>query len=123
MKIDTLKKKLNAEFDFSEVYEELGPAQSFKPGSILLTPHYREHQRPWMNIAYEEWVKGDRTIVLICPVKPTCRYFKKLVTDVAEIRPIKEVLDYSDHRVLKPMIVAIYRKRITGVSSFTVTFN
>ena len=123
MKIDTLKKKLYAEFDFSEAYEELEPAQIFNPGSILLTPYYREHQRPWMTIAYEEWLKGDKTIVLICPVKPTCRYFKKLVTDVAEIRPIKEVLDYSNYRVIKPMIIAIYRKRISGEPNFTVSFS
>jgi hypothetical protein len=123
MKIDTLKRKLHAEFNFSGVYEELVPDQDFNPGNILLLPYYMEQQRPWMNIAYQEWIKGDRTVVLICPVKSTCRYFKKLVTDVAEVRPIKEVLDYSDHRVIKPMIVAIYKKRISGEPNFTVSFN
>jgi hypothetical protein len=122
MKIDTLLKKLYKEFDFSEVFEEL-PNPFFNSGSILLIPNYKEHQRPWMTLAYNEWLKGDKTIVLLCPMKPTCKYFKKLVTDVAEIRPIKDVLEYSDYRIIKPMIVAVYKKKVLTETSFTITFN
>jgi len=123
MKIDTLKKKLNTEFNFSEIYETLDPKTNFEMGSILLVPHYREQQRPWMTKAYAEWLKGERTVVLIAPLKSECKYFKKYVTNVAEVRPIKEVLDYNNHRVIKPMIIAVYWRRLTGPSNFTVSFN
>jgi hypothetical protein len=121
MKIDTLLKKLYKEFDLSEVVEEISNP-TFNPGNILLIPNYKEHQRPWMTLAFNEWLKGDRTIVLICPMKPTCKYFKKLVTDVAEIRPIKETLEYNDYRIMKPMIIAIYKKKVR-TSSFLVSFD
>ena len=123
MKIDTLKKKLHAEFNFSETYEILDPKINFDVGSVLLIPHNREHQRPWMSKAYNEWLKGERTIVLIAPLKTGCKYFKKYVTDVAEIRHIKDVLDYNNYRVIKPTIIAVYRRKITGPADFNVSFD
>jgi hypothetical protein len=122
MRLDTLKKRLNNEFKFSESYETLN-VDSFEPGDILLTPHYREQQRPWIQKAYDEWLKGDRTVVLICPLKINCIYFKKYVNDVAEVRHIKEPLSYNNHRVTKPMIIAIYNKRMTQIPNFIVSFN
>ena len=122
MRFDTLKKRLESEFNFSEIHETLAQEQ-FQPGNILLLPFYREYQRPWMTKAYYEWLKGDRTIVLIAPLKPTCRYFKKYVTDVAEIRPIPKLTDNNHKLIKKPMIIAIYKKRVLGEPNFTVTFN
>lgn len=121
MKIEALKKKLEEEFSFSEIYEELEP-EHFQAGAILLMPYYREYQRPWLQKAYTEWLNGDKTIVLVCPLKPCCRYFKKYVTDVAEIRPIK-TLDCNNHKILVPMVIAIYKKRVLGEPNFTVVFN
>jgi hypothetical protein len=123
MKIDTLKKKLQAEFNFSETYDTLENDTYFEAGSILLIPHYREKQRPWMMKAYNEWLKGDRTVVLIAPRKTTCKYFKKYLTDIAEVRPIKEALNFNSHRIMIPMIIAIYKKRITGDPDFIVSFD
>jgi hypothetical protein len=123
MRLETLKKKLEHEFNFTEIHEKLESDQRFDPGNILLLPFYREYQRPWMTKAYYEWLRGDRTIVLICPVKPTCRYFKKYVTDVAEIRPINKLSDNNHTFIKKPMIIAIYNKRVLGEPNFTVTFN
>jgi len=120
MKIETLKKRLNAEFNFSETHEVL-EQEGFAPGAILLVPRQREQQRPWMTRAYDEWLRGDRTIVLIAPLKPTCKYFNKYVTDVADIRPI-ECLTYNNHKVTNPMIIAIYNKRVLGEPNFTVSF-
>jgi hypothetical protein len=122
MKIDTLKKRLATEFNFSEAYEAL-EMDDFNPGTILLTPHYRERQRPWMTKAYDEWMKGDRTIVLVAPLKLSCRYFKRYLTDVAEVRHIKEHLTYNNDRATSPMIIAIYRKRLMGEPNFVVTFD
>lgn len=123
MKIDALKKKLQSEFNFSETYEMLDPYQTFNIGSILLAPYYREKQRPWMSKAYQEWMKGERTIVLIAPLKTSCKYFKKYLTDVAEVRLIKEPLYYNNHRVTDPMIIAVYWRRIVGEPNFTISFN
>ena len=122
MRIDTLKKKLYSEFNFSETYESLESNTKFDNGTILLTPHYREKQRPWMQKAYNEWIKGDRTIVLVSPLKSTCKYFKKYVTDVAEVRSIKD-LSYNNHKVINPMIIAVYWKKILGEPNFCVSFN
>ena len=121
MKIDTLKKKLDTEFNFSELYETL-EMDGFSPGAILLTPHYKDKQRPWMTKAYAEWMKGDRTIVLVAPLKLSCRYFKKYLTDVAEVRHIKEPLTYNNHRATNPMIIAVYWKRMLN-PNFIVTFD
>jgi hypothetical protein len=124
MRLDTLKKKLDAEFKFSEVYDSLASEETddiSDTGSILLIPNYREQQRPWTTKAYNEWLKGDRTIVLIIPLKKTCRYFKKHVTDVAEIRPI-ESLYSNNHKIIQPMIIAIYKKRLFGEPNFCVSF-
>ena len=121
MKIDTLKKRLNAEFDFSEVYDYL-ETDSFNPGTILLTPNLKERQRPWMEKAYDEWMKGDRTIVLVAQQK-SCIYFKKYLGDVAEIRQIKETMTYNNNRVMNPMIIAIYWKRPSDQPNFTVSFD
>ena len=133
MRIDTLKKRLNTEFNFSETHESLESDIRFNSGSILLTPNYREKQRPWMQKAYNEWLKGDKTIVLVSPLKDTCRYFKKYVTDVAEIRHIKDSLSYTtvrasdgtykSHRVKNPMIIAVYWKIIVGEPEFCVSFD
>jgi len=124
MRLDALKKKLDSEFNFTEIYDTLGTETdtTFNTGSMLLVPHYREQQRPWMTRAYDEWLKGNRTIVLIAPLKTSCRYFKKYVSDVAEIRPI-ESLYSNNHKIVTPMIIAIYKKRIIGESSFTVSFD
>lgn len=124
MKLETLKKKLDAEFKFSEVYDSLGKETDdiSDTGSILLIPNYREQQRPWTTKAYNEWLKGDRTIVLIAPFKKTCKYFKKYVIDIAEIRPI-ETLYSNNHKIITPMIIAIYKKRILGEPNFCVSFN
>jgi hypothetical protein len=121
MKLEALKNKLEEEFNFSEVYEELEP-EHFSPGTILLMPYHREYQRPWMTKAYNEWLNGDRTIVLVAPLKSTCRYFKRYVTDVAEIRPIK-TLYCNNHKILTPMVIAIYKKRVIGEPNFCVSFN
>ena len=121
MKIETLKKQLEIEFNFSEFYEELEP-EHFQSGTILLMPYYREYQRPWMTKAYNEWLNGDKTIVLVCPLKPCCKYFKKYVTDVAEIRPIKSLYS-NNHKILVPMVIAIYKKRVLGEPNFTVVFS
>lgn len=124
MRIDTLKKKLNAEFNFSESYESLESDTSFSIGSILLTPNHREKQRPWITKAYNEWLKGDRTIVLISSLKPTCKYFKTYLTDIADVRLIKEPLIYSSNsRVINSMIVAVYWKKVLGEPNFCVSFN
>jgi hypothetical protein len=132
MRVDTIKKRLTDEFNFSEIYESLG-TESFDPGNILLIPRYREQQRPWMTKAYNEWLRGDRTIVLICPIKTNCKYFKKYVTNAAQIRPIEGTLTYSksgvldgtcvnNRRISNPMIIAIYWKRILE-PNFLVTFD
>lgn len=123
MKIDTLKKKLHTEFIFSEIHESLETKTTFDNGSVLLVPHHTERQRPWMEKAYNEWIKGQRTIVLIAPLKTTCKYFKKYVTDVAEIRKIKEPLYYDNYSGIISMIIAVYWKRIKDEPSFTVCFN
>lgn len=124
MRLDTLKKKLETEFEFSEIYDTLQDCKEpFETGTILLEPNYREYQRPWMTKAYNEWLRGDRTIVLIAPLKPTCRYFKKYVTDICEIRPIKALVDCNNHKILVPMIIAIYKKRVLGEPNFCVSFN
>jgi hypothetical protein len=131
MRIETLKKKLNTEFNFTETHDSLEQAK-FNSGIILLTPNYREKQRPWMQKAYNEWLKGDKTIVLISPLKDTCRYFKKFVTDVAEVRRIPALSystlrasdgTYKSHKVKNPMIVAVYWKIIVGEPEFCVSFD
>ena len=121
MKIEALKKKLEAEFNFSEIYDTL-EKDPFEPGNILLMPYYREYQRPWLQKAYNEWLKGDRMIILIAPLKPTCRYFKKYVTDVCEIRPINNLYS-NNHKILIPMVIAIYKKRVLGEPNFCVSFD
>jgi hypothetical protein len=121
MKIDTLKKKLEEEFNFSEFHEQL-EQDHFSPGTILLMPYYREYQRPWMTKAYNEWLNGDRTIVLVAPFKPSCMYFKRYVTDVAEIRHIK-TLNCNNHKIMIPMVIAIYKKRVFGEPNFCVSFD
>ena len=124
MRVDTLKRKLNTEFNFSESYESLESDTSFSIGSILLTPNYREKQRPWITKAYNEWLKGDRTIVLISSLKPTCKYFKNYLTDVADVRVIKEPLIYNNHNALRgTMIIAVYWKKVLGEPNFCVSFN
>ena len=122
MRLDTLKKRLNKEFNFSEMYEEL-QSKSFDPGNILLTPYYREQQRPWIQKAYDEWITGNKLVVLVCLLKPTCKYFKKYVSDVAEIRHIQEPVIYNGHRITKSMIIAIYNKRIIDTPNFIVSFS
>jgi hypothetical protein len=141
MKIDVIKKRLNDEFNFSEIYESVGSAtgqrpnqglpasgqrpimsESFEPGNILLIPHYREQQRHWINKAYNEWLRNDRTIVLICPLKSNCKYFKRYVTDVAQIRHIEGSVIYNNHRTTNPMIIAIYWKRVFE-PNFVVSFD
>jgi hypothetical protein len=120
MRIDTLIKRLNTEFNFSEAYEVIQHNTRFDIGTILLTPHYREKQKPWMTKAYHEWLKGDRTIVLISPMKDNCKYFKTFVSDVADVR-VSEPLIYNG-RPIHNMIVAVYWKRVLGEPNFTISF-
>jgi hypothetical protein len=121
MRIDTLKKRLNEEFVFSESYDFL--KDEFDPGAILLTPNYKDRQRPWMQKAYQQWMRGDRTIVLVAPMKPSCNYYKKYLTDVAEVRRVKGILLYNNQRVKDPMIIAVYWKRPSSEPNFIVSFD
>lgn len=120
MRIETLKKKLNKEFNFSETYDSL-EKKGFGTGSILLLPKYREKQRPWMIKAYNEWLKGDRTIVLVAPMN-SCKYFKKYVTDIAEVRFLRD-LTSSNYRNIKNMMIAVYWKKNLGEPNFTISFD
>jgi hypothetical protein len=123
MKITDLKKRLQAEFNFSEEYDKLDGMKSFDTGTILLSPHFTQNQRPWVTKAYNEWLYGGRTIVLIVPQKSTCKYFKKYLTDVAEVRRIKEPLYYDKYNGIISMIIAVYWKREIGERNFIVTFD
>jgi hypothetical protein len=123
MKLETLKKKLNAEFGFSKIYEELEEGQTFHKDNILLIAHYRDLKAVWMSVAYEESLKNNRTVVLVCPYRPKCGFYKKYVEDVAEVRLLGENLDYPKHRITKPMIIAIYRKKLNEEPNFTITFD
>ena len=120
MRIETLMKRLDAEFEFSEMYDYL--EDEINPGATLLIPHFKDKQRPWIQKAYTEWLRGDRTIVMVAPLKTSCKYFKRYLMDVAEVRPVKESLTYDDQRVTNPMIIAIYWRRPSNELSFTVTF-
>jgi len=121
MKIDTLKKRLDTEFDFSEVYDYL--EEEFESGTILLTPHFKEKQRPWMQKAYQQWMRGERTIVLVAPQKTTCKYFKRYLTEVAEVRPVTQPLTYDNQVVMNPMIIAVYWRRPSSEPNFSVSFD
>jgi len=121
MKIETLKNRLNEEFVFSESYDFL--KDEFDPGVILLTPNFRDKQRPWMQKAYQQWYRGDRTIVLVAPMRTSCKYYKKYLTDVAEVRHVKGGLTYNNQRATDPMIIAVYWKRPSFQPNFIMTFD
>ena len=121
--IEDYKKKLGTEFLFTESYDrDYDLNKSFNPGIILLTPHPKDKQRPWLAKSVFEWNRTGRTIVLITPFKPACRYFTKFITKNAEIRPITDSLIYTNNqREIKPMIVAIFKERpIKPVNSYVI---
>lgn len=123
--IEEFKNKLATEFVFTESYStELDLERSFNHGVILLTPHPKDRQRPWLAKSVFEWNRTGRTIVLITPFKPACRYFSKFVTQNAEIRPITDSLIYtSNQREIKPMCVAIFKEKTAKPLSTYVTFD
>jgi hypothetical protein len=120
MKIETLVKRLNAEHNFTEVFNTLGYA--FNPGSILLLPDPTEKQRPWVEKAYSQWIRGGRTIVLIAPYKDNCSYFEKYCSAVAQIKTVSDLI-INNERVTKPMIIATYDKIPLKEPDFVVRFD
>jgi len=122
--IDTYIKTLETEFYFSECYDtNESLVRSFNPGTILLTPHAKLKQRPWLKKAFDEWNRGGRTILLVTPFRTSCKYFQEFLTKNAEIRVITTSLLYKDHKVLRPMVLAIFKAKPTRELTHLVTFD
>jgi hypothetical protein len=125
MTIEEYKKKIDAEFHFSESYCDDNQLNIyFNPGTILLTPMTSHNHRRWISKAFFEWERGGRTIVVITQFKTGCKYFKNLVTAVAEVRLINECLIYDNKKFPnKQMIMAIYKAKPLKELNHLVTFN
>ena len=112
LSIDEYKKKIAEEFNFSECYDcDESLVRSFNTGTILLTPGAKQKQRPWLRKAFDEWCRGGRTVLLVTPFRTSCKYFQLYLSNNAEIRPITTSLLYKDHRVSKPMVLAIFKAK------------
>ena len=118
--INTLKK----EFDITEFFDSDNCLKrSFNTGTILLTPNPKLKQRNWLKKAFDEWERGGRTILLLTPVRISCKYFLKYLGRVAETRILTTHLDYKDHRATKPMVLAIYKAKPLRELNHLVIFN
>jgi hypothetical protein len=123
--IDDFKNKLITEFQVTETYsKEVDLNRSFNPGVILLAPHAKDRQSQWISKAFFEWNRTGRTVVIITPYKPLCRYFMRFIINNAQIRLITDTLIYDDNDIVrKPMIVAIFKEKPVAVKTGYITFD
>jgi hypothetical protein len=122
--IDEYKKTINSEFNFSESYDgEESLHRSFGIGTILLTPCVKQKQRPWLKKAFDEWNRGGRTILLVTPLRLTCKYFKHYLNNSVEIRVIRTPLMYKQQVILRPMVLAIFKSKPLRELNHLVTFD
>jgi hypothetical protein len=122
--IDDYKNTIQNEFLFSECYDtDESLVRSFNIGTILLMPHPKHKQRPWLRKAFDEWNRGGRRVLLITPFRTSCKYFQEYLTKNAEIRVITTSLKYGEHIVLRPMILAIFKAKPLRELNHLVTFD
>jgi len=122
--LDEYVKTLTDEFQITETYNsDINLNRSFNVGTILLTPSVKLKQRNWLKKAFDEWERGGRTILLLTPVRIKCKYFLKYLGSVAECRMLTTFIDYKDHIITKPMVLAVYKAKPLREINHLVTFD
>ena len=110
---------LAAEYNFSEtITGDEWLTQNWPEGLLLCCPGNSKKYKDFIHKVSSEWIKGDKTIVLIIKASPQCKYFQNLVLNQALITTIP-----NTNKRAKPLIKAVYEKREPITKSFTVSFN
>ena len=97
--------------------EEDGLSQSWNVGgAVFCNPPYGREIGKWVKKAYDEFVRGGETIVLLIPARTDTSYFHDCIYGKAEIRFIRGRLKFEDENGAAmnpapfPSMVVIYRK-------------
>lgn len=85
-------------------------------GAVFCNPPYGREIGKWVKKAYEEFVRGEVTIVMLIPARTDTSYFHDYIYGKAEIRFIRGRLKFEDENGAAmnpapfPSMVVIYRK-------------
>lgn len=88
-------------------------------GAVFCNPPYGREIGKWVKKAYEEFVRGGETIVLLIPARTDTSYFHDYIYGKAEIRFIRGRLKFEDENGAAmnpapfPSMVVIYKSRQT----------
>lgn len=97
---------------------EDGLSQSWNVGgAVFCNPPYGREIGKWVKKAYEEFVRGGETIVLLIPARTDTSYFHDYIYGKAEIRFLRGRLKFEDENGVAmnpapfPSMVVIYKRR------------
>lgn len=97
--------------------EDDGLSQSWNiDGAAFCNPPYGREIGKWVKKAYEEFVCGGATIVMLIPARTDTSYFHDYIYGKAEIRFLRGRLKFEDENGAAinpapfPSMVVIYRK-------------
>ena len=98
--------------------EEDGLSRSWNVGgAVFCNPPYGREIGKWVKKAYEEFVRGGETIVLLIPARTDTSYFHDYIYGKAEIRFLRGRLKFEDENGAAmnpapfPSMVVIYKRR------------
>jgi hypothetical protein len=123
--IDELKKSLEDNFTFDFCFSESDELlKSWTAGTYFLTPNLLQNHKEWCYKAHSEWSRGNKTIILIIPIKSSTKYFQNLVLSQADCKIIPHALIYPDlKKISRAMMIAIYRAKVIPPKEFLISFN
>ena len=125
--------KLNLEFGFTldpcateedtkcENYhtsEDDGLAQDWSGNIVFCNPPY-DNMKGWAKKCYEESLKPNTKVILLCPARPDTRYFREYIMKAKEIRFVEGRLKFGESKNPAPFpsMIAVFDSNRTPIIS------
>lgn len=91
--------------------EQNGLTKSWEHYTIFCNPPYGRDIKYWVEKAYNEFLKGDTTVVMLLPARTDTKWFHDYIYSKAEIRFIKGRLKFGGckHNAPFPSMVVIFK--------------
>ena len=111
--VDVCASKENAKVSRFFTKEQDGLKQDWTGETVWCNPPYGRAVKAWIRKAYEHFIGGGGTSVLLIPARTDTKWFHDYVYGKAEIRFIKGRLKYGNAKYNAPFpsMIVIYRKR------------
>lgn len=90
-----------------------GLSQCWQGETVFCNPPYGKTIGDWVRKAYQEFIAGDCTVVMLLPARTDTRWFHSWILGIAEIRFVKGRLKFGGAKSGAPFpsMIVVYQKR------------